>query len=249
MDKNTTIDKRKNLQVLATGDGWIAIEKPANLSVHNDPPKDLASILLSFLKENTVLKKQISYDKDFGINAVHRLDKGTSGVLLLACTKKAFQHFSNQFASHSVIKRYIAVLHGVITEPDQCINWQKWDWPLSKKPGGRLLPQGSGEKIKCLTRYKVLECSQHYTMIECEPLTGRKHQIRRHSKLAGHFILGDRRYGTKRAFNYLKNRYNFNRLALHSNSLTIKLCDNKTVKTIKSSKLPLEMINIFNPDK
>ncbi len=75
-------------------------------------------------------------------------------------------------------------------------------------------------------------------MVEIEPLTGRTHQIRRHAKLAGHPVVGDARYGSTRAINYLRRNFAFDRLALHARSLTLQLPDGKTPETIETPSNP-----------
>jgi 23S rRNA-/tRNA-specific pseudouridylate synthase len=85
-------------------------------------------------------------------------------------------------------------------------------------------------------------------MVEIELLTGRTHQIRRHAKLSGHPVVGDARYGSTRAINYLKRNFAFDRLALHARSLTLKLPDGKAPETIKTPTIPSQMLELFQND-
>ena len=86
-------------------------------------------------------------------------------------------------------------------------------------------------------------------MIECEPLTGRKHQIRRHAKLVGHPVVGDPRYGATRALKFLKATHNFNRLALHSSSISMMPPDRTEMITVRSLQFPVEIQKLFEDDQ
>ncbi len=242
----------KNIQipVLVSAKGWLAVDKPAGLTVHNDPGRDLCTVARDNIDKKSKLFKHLCMDPDFGVHPVHRLDKETSGVVLLAVDRKTFRYFSEQFESRSVQKRYIAVLHGLIPPATQNADepWQIWRWPLAKDAGGRKNPAGSGQKQPCHTRYRVIDHSIHYTMAEIELLTGRKHQIRRHAKLAKHPVTGDSRYGSDRAVKFLKENLGFDRLGLHARSLTVALPDRQGTQTIETSDIPDEMRKLFEND-
>jgi 23S rRNA-/tRNA-specific pseudouridylate synthase len=184
----------------------------------------------------------------FGVNPVHRLDKETSGVMLLAVDRESFRFFSNQFESRQVKKQYIAILHGRLEKPKENDPWGTWDRPLSETAGGRQNPEGPGSPKDSRTRYRVLDYSAHYTMVEIELLTGRTHQIRRHAKLSGHPVVGDARYGSTRAINYLKRNFAFDRLALHARSLTLQLPGGSAPETIETPAIPGQMLNLFQND-
>ncbi len=238
-----------SIPVTAYDKGWIIVDKPSLLSVHNKPGSDLCSILTSYIETNKQFADQIGYDSKFGVHAVHRLDSQTSGVILLSCRSDVLRHFSEQFASRDISKKYIAVLHGHLNTPDTSEQPGIWEWPLSDKPGGRTCPEGRGPQKTCLTSFQILGQSRHYTMIECSPLTGRKHQIRRHAKLAGHPIVGDSRYGTARACKYLIKNLGFNRLGLHAFSITILLPGKSKQTTFQTSNIPEDIERLFNQDK
>jgi 23S rRNA-/tRNA-specific pseudouridylate synthase len=187
-------------------------------------------------------------DKDFGIHPVHRLDKETSGVIMLCANREMFRFFSRQFESRQVKKQYIAILHGRLETPKGDNLWGFWQWPLSKTAGGRQHPQGSGARRPCETRFRILGHSAHYTLAEIEILTGRIHQIRRHAKLSGHPVVGDSRYGSTRAVKYLIQRHSFDSLALHANSLTLYLPDEQNSVTIQTLKIPIRMRELFDND-
>jgi len=233
------------IPVLAMGRGWLAVDKPSGLTVHNAAAKDMCSLVLAQILRETAVQERTAMDPDFGVHPVHRLDKETSGVMLLAVHRESFRFFSSQFESRQVKKQYIAILHGRLEKPEGSDLWGTWDWPLSETAGGRQNPEGPGNRKDCRTRYRVLEHSAHYTMAAVEILTGRTHQIRRHAKLSGHSVVGDARYGSMRAINFLNRHFGFDRLALHARSLTLQLPGGKAPETIETPKIPLQMLNLF----
>ena len=236
------------IPVLAIGKGFLAVEKPAGQTVHNAPGRDLCSLVFAQIQKNSTLRKQVEMDLEFGVNPVSRLDRETSGVMLLAVSREKFRFFSNQFESRRVEKHYIAILHGILEKPEGKSPWGTWGWPLSETAGGRNNPEGPGKRKECQTRYRVLDYSVHYTMVEIDLLTGRTHQIRRHAKLSGHPVVGDTRYGSPRAINYIKQNFAFDRLALHARSLTLRLSDGKAPETIQAEAIPGQMLALFQND-
>ena len=154
--------------------------------------------------------------------------------MLLAVNREAFQFFSKQFEGRTVVKQYIAILHGNLGNEDGDGSGGIWNWPLSKAAGGRKNPAGASKRQPCETRYCAMGHSQHYTMVAVEIISGRTHQIRRHAKLSGHPVVGDNRYGSVRALNYLKKKMNFTRLALHAHSLTVSMAPGRKPRTIKT---------------
>jgi 23S rRNA-/tRNA-specific pseudouridylate synthase len=244
-NKNIIINN-SDLTIISMDRGWIAIEKPCDISIHNHPGKDLCSIVLSHLKNDSELANYIECDFSYGVHAVNRLDKQTSGVVILACRPDSFRLLANQFENRKVKKIYFALLHGKF-EPGH--EKGLWNWPLTKKAEGGNYPQGKGDRVSSATQYKIIETSSHYTMVELNPLTGRKHQIRRHARLAGHPVVGDGRYGTARSLRYLKSRFGFNRFALHCMSITLKLPGKDLPETLTSFGIPREITDLFEMDR
>jgi 23S rRNA-/tRNA-specific pseudouridylate synthase len=235
-----------DLTIISVGRGWIAIEKPCDISIHNHPGKDLCSIVLSHLKNDSELAKYSGCDFSYGVHAVNRLDKQTSGVVILACRPDSFRSLASQFEHRKVGKIYFALLLGKFTPGNEK---GLWNWPLTKKAEGGSYPQGKGEKVSSVTQYKIIETSPHYTMVELNPLTGRKHQIRRHARLAGYPVVGDNRYGTTRSLRYLKSRFGFNRFALHCMSITLKMPGKDFPETLTSPGIPREITDLFEMDR
>jgi len=130
---------------------------------------------------------------------VHRLDKDTSGALLVARTPRAAAFFSKHFSGRSARKLYWAIVAGVPSVEDGLI-----DLPLAKQPGtgGEKMHVDEGEAGQpARTRYRVIErAGNRAAWVELQPLTGRTHQLRVHMLAIGHPILGDGKYGGQEAF-------------------------------------------------
>jgi RluA family pseudouridine synthase len=233
-----------DIKVLKTGDGWIGIEKPCGISVHNDPGNDVLSIVTSMIRNNHIDLEGVIMGENNQVQPVHRLDKDTSGVLLLASTPDTLKKLSNYFYQGLVHKTYLALVHGNFDEQEQDL--KTWDYSLSKDAGGRNDPAGKGKKVKAKTCFRILRQSPHYALLQITLLTGRKHQIRRHAKLAGHPVTADRRYGSKKSIDFLKNNCGYNRLGLHAQSLEIPTMTPSVI--ITSKKIPLEMEGLLNQD-
>ncbi len=234
------------LPVIDAGAGWLAVEKPRGMSVHNDPGDDVCSVLAGRMGDYPRLAATVGFDPAFGWHAVHRLDRATSGVLLVAANNAALSFLGQQFQSRQVHKSYQALVHGHL---QAAIKGQGlWDWPLAKNAAGRGNPQGPEPRRSAQTRYRVIGHSAHYTHVALAPVTGRRHQLRRHAKLAGHPIVGDKRYGSNRAVKYVKQHFRFDRLALHADTLTIVLPNEQQPRTLVGRKVPATMQTLFDQD-
>ncbi|SCY87840.1 RluA family pseudouridine synthase [Desulfoluna spongiiphila] len=218
------------IRVLGGGKGWVALDKPCGVSVHNDPGRDLVSVVTRTLSTDS---PRLLQEEDCGpvsVHAVHRLDSDTSGVVLFGFGKEAARHLTRQFEEKEVTKEYLALVHGSL-EPET----GQWQQPLAKEAGGRTNAAGSGRRLPSATAFSVVTRSMRYTLVRCSPLTGRKHQIRRHAKLAGHPLTGDRRYGSKRALAVLEERFGYRRLGLHARAITFCPPGEDTQTTIASA--------------
>lgn len=233
------------LPVVDRGKGWLAVDKPAGLSVHNDPGNDVCSRLARFLEGP--FADTVAYDPAYAVHPVHRLDRETSGILLLACQREVFNFFADQIARGKARKEYLALVHGKVGTAD-FDKWAEWRWPLTKGAAGRRSLQGSGARVSCLTRFCVIQTTPRYSLLRCRLLTGRRHQIRRHAALSGHPVLGDRRYGSKRACSYLEQRFGFTRFGLHSALLGIRIPGGNEMRCFKSESLPEDVRRVFESD-
>jgi tRNA pseudouridine32 synthase/23S rRNA pseudouridine746 synthase len=156
----------------------IAVCKPVGIS--SIPERDLA---VSSVR--TLLEKQLGTR----LYTVHRLDKEVSGVMLFARTADAHRYLNAAFFDRNVKKTYIALVHGVIAPDSGTI-----DAPIRQFGSGRMGVDAKNGKPS-ITRYKILERRDQFTLVEAYPLSGRRHQIRVHFYHIGHPIAGDTRYG------------------------------------------------------
>lgn len=178
--------------ILFEDDCILVIDKPPNLPVH-PAGRYFFNTLIVHLKtqgHQTPLKA----DQDFFL--VHRIDKETSGVLVLAKTREACAKIVEQFSKRMTEKRYLALVHGVAPE-EFSVNQ-----PLCRSLHSKIklkmeiaqTAQG-GRGLAASTQFKRLEARGEYSLLECIPKTGRQHQIRVHLEWAGHPIVGDKLYG------------------------------------------------------
>lgn len=169
----------------------IVINKPTGLIVHPS----------SGIYSGTLVNALLYHCKDLsGINGiqrpgiVHRIDKETSGLLMVAKNDKAHQSLSQQLQDHSVVRRYWALVHGVIPH----------DYGRIEAPIGR--DQNDRKKMCCtdknakeaITNFKVIERFEKMTLVECRLETGRTHQIRVHMSYIGYPVYGDPQYGKRK---------------------------------------------------
>lgn len=239
------MEETNSVEIVKTGNGWLCAEKPSGMSVHNHPGSDLLSVLERQIHADAGLMTALGAHQGFQIHPVHRLDQETSGLILVATDPDRLRYLSNLFQQGAVRKHYIALVHGNFDSPSDA--FQAWDTPLSKQAGGRTDPRGKGKRVKSETRYRVMDQSVHYALLEIELVTGRKHQIRRHAKLAGHPVTGDTRYGSKRSVNFLKENLAYDRLGLHSFKIEFTL--DKVPVTINSRQIPRQMTALLDQDR
>jgi len=146
---------------------------------------------------------------------VHRLDKDTSGLLIMAKTPEALENLQSQFKNREVTKKYLALVHGKVTLPEGVINAPIGRNPFNHKhfgvfPGGR----------ESYTSYRTYKAYKTYTLLELTPKTGRTHQIRVHLKYLGYPIVADPVYGGRK--NLQADLKFCPRLFLHATYLKIK---------------------------
>ncbi len=139
---------------------------------------------------------------------VHRLDKDVSGVILYACHANSHRFLNAVFAEHRAHKTYLALVHGNVAPQSGTI-----DQPIREFGSGRMGVSPTGKPST--TQFRVRQRLGDFTLVEAQPLTGRRHQIRVHLYHLGHPIVGDRRYG-QRAI-----QEHFPRLMLHALSIEL----------------------------
>ncbi|MBX5445008.1 RluA family pseudouridine synthase [Sphaerobacter sp.] len=177
--------------VIYEDDDVIIFDKPAGLVTHPAPGHEHGTLVnvVKALRPDVPL---LMGGKRPGI--VHRLDKDTSGLIVVAKNEEARRYLVQQWQQRDVVKRYIALVHGVIRENEGTI-----DAPISRDPRNRkrmaVVPNGR----PAVTHFRVLERFRDATLLNVQIETGRTHQIRVHMLFIGHPIVGDQTYG-KRPF-------------------------------------------------
>lgn len=173
----------------------LLVNKPAGLVVHPGHGH-FSGTLINALAHHLGLKQDANpTDARMGI-LVHRIDKNTSGLLLVAKTDQAQLHLSKQFFDHTISRKYVALVWGNLKEDEGTITGH-----IGRDPNDRLkfrvYQDGSAGK-HAITHYKVIERFGYTTLVECVLETGRTHQIRVHMDWLGHPLFNDERYGGDR---------------------------------------------------
>lgn len=226
---------RMEPSIVYEDDAILAVNKPAGLGVHEDGRTDTVTLCdwvrssrpgMVGVGEPMRLQNGTVIDRP---GVVHRLDRDTSGILILAKTQEAFLFLKEQFKARTMEKHYRALVWGELKEPHGTIN----------KPIGRSRkdfrlwsagPDAGGQLREAITRYTVLgivpssrfpvtsnlQPPTSFSYLDLEPKTGRTHQIRVHLKAVGHPIVGDTRYAPKKPA-----ALGFERMALHAYSLAL----------------------------
>ncbi len=181
-------------KILFEDEDVFVIEKPANLPVHPSGKYFFNTLLIHLRTEG--FKNPLRMNREYFL--VHRIDKETSGILVLAKNKETCAHLMNQFAVRSTEKYYFAIVYGITPEHFMV------NRPLMRSPDSmiRLKMKVASENEKGLTAetvFKRLENSSQFSLLECRPKTGRQHQIRVHLESAGFPIVGDKLYGIPEA--------------------------------------------------
>lgn len=198
---------------------FIAINKPAGVQVHPSYARRSGTVVDWIREQHTEISPIGEDPKRPGI--VHRLDKDTSGVMLIARTQDTFLALKNVFAERKAQKRYIAVAHGVFRDKNGIINA-----PIARSTNFRkqVIVRGNSIKYKgtareALTEYRVIDQQGTFAVVEARPRTGRMHQIRVHLASIGHPIVGDTLY----AFKSTPAFPNVTRQLLHARAISFEL--------------------------
>lgn len=196
-------------RILFEDEGLIVVNKPSGVAVHGGSGLSFG-VIEAF--------RQMRPEQKF-LELVHRLDRETSGVLLLAKKRKVLIDLHEQLRTDQVDKRYVALVAG---------KWrggsQEVDAPLLKNvtQSGERVVRVSREGKPSLTRFKTLERFSMATLVEAKPVTGRTHQIRVHCQYVGCPIVGDEKYASNEINKTFK-EFGVRRLFLHARSISFRL--------------------------
>lgn len=219
------------LNILYENDTVAVLDKPAGIDIEK-LGEEIASYSPVF--------RALGQERRFGI--VHRLDKDTSGILVVAKTAEAFQFFQNQFKERKVGKEYLCLVEGAMQTPQGIL-----ETLMDRSPANRIKQRvaplennGASSARYARTLYNLERRFAEYTLLRVRPETGRKHQIRAHMAYLGHPIAGDALYGFKhsRAPAGLKRQF------LHATSLSLPMPDG-SVRQFRSP-LPEDLKTILD---
>lgn len=208
--KITTLEAQEiPLQIVYEDDDMIVVNKEKGMVVHpaaGNPDGTLVNAIMAHCKGNL---SGIGGELRPGI--VHRLDKDTSGLLMIAKNDKAHIHMSNAIQNREVKKIYIALVRGVIPENEATINM-----PIGRSTKDRKKMAVTKNGKEAITHFKVLKRYKKYTLLQIKIDTGRTHQIRVHMAEIGYPVVGDNTYSNG------KNEFGVEGQMLHAKSLDFK---------------------------
>lgn len=220
------------LDILYHDRHMVAINKPSGLLVHRSNIDRHETVFAL-----QTLRNQLGQH----VYPIHRLDKPTSGVLVFALSSDIARLLSESFASHKVNKTYIAVVRGWCPERGVI------DHPLKERLDKMTDKRSKKNKPaqQAITHFNRLACTElaievdrypqtRYSLVEARPLTGRKHQLRRHLKHIAHPIIGDAKFGKSTHNRFFQSHFNCNRLLLACTSLSLTHPVNQQALKIKA---------------
>lgn len=222
----------KNVEIIYEDEHILVVNKPYNLTVH-DAPSVKDATLVDWLKLNNISLSTLSGEERHGI--VHRLDKGTSGVMVVAKTNEAHTGLSKQLEEKSMGRYYLAIIDMPLKEN---LFIEK---PIGRNPNNRLKMsiEENGRNAKSAFSKIALSDNEKIELIACKLFTGRTHQIRIHLSSINRHILGDNLYGFKGELNKI------NRFYLHAYYLYLTHPITNKQMSFKAN-LPEDMNNFLN---
>jgi 23S rRNA pseudouridine1911/1915/1917 synthase len=203
------------LTIVYEDDHLLVVDKPAGMVVHPAAGNFDGTLVNALLHHCAGRLSGIGGVARPGI--VHRIDKDTSGLLVVAKTDVAHEGLAAQFARHSIERRYLAITSGVPVPPAGTI-----DAPLARSASNRkkIAVVAGNRGKRAVTRYRIVEPLRDAALVECRLETGRTHQVRVHLASIGHPLLGDPVYGRAGGrHSELLKRLDFHRQALHAAAL------------------------------
>ncbi len=183
------------LDIVYEDDDVIVVNKPSGMVVHPAPGNYSGTLVNALLYHSKNLSK---VNGEFRPGIVHRIDKDTSGLLLVAKNDKAHSSLAQQLKNKTINRRYVALVDGIINHDTGTI-----DAPIGRDTKDRKKMMVTSDNAKdAITHFKVLERYKNSTLIECKLETGRTHQIRVHMNYIGHPVINDPVYNKKKSDEY-----------------------------------------------
>lgn len=177
------------LDIVYEDDDVIVVNKPQGMVVHPAPGHPDHTLVNALLYHSPLSH----INGEFRPGIVHRIDKDTSGLLMVAKNDRAHRSLAAQLKAKTNKREYVALVHGVINEDQGTI-----DAPLGRSKQDRKKQAVVPDGRHAVTHFKVLKRYRHYTLVSCRLETGRTHQIRVHMKYIGHPLAGDPLYGPRK---------------------------------------------------
>lgn len=220
------------LRVILDHPEVLVVDKPAGLVVHPAAGHESGTLVNAVMG---LIPDLEGIGGELRPGIVHRLDKDTSGLILIAKNERAHRYLQDQFRLREVKKVYLALVDGKPPTPNGRI-----EAPIARDPAHRkqmaVVPPGKGRDA--VTEYFTRETFAQHTLVEAHPLTGRTHQIRLHMAFVGCPIVGDTLYGRRKVSLPLHRRF------LHAARLTVRLPGEKQPRTFESP-LPPELEQVL----
>ena len=199
--------------IIYQNDDYILVNKDSELSVHSGTKNQFG--LIDIARANFPL---------LDIDLCHRIDKSTSGCVLIAKNKLFLRHFNKQLKSNKVKKKYEAILFGVLDKDIKV----KSKLDTSRKEHNHKVSESNDGK-EAISTFKILKKFTSFTYVEVHISTGRMHQIRVHSSNLNHPIVNDKKYGLFDLNKFIFTKTSIGRLALHASSISFKDINNQAV--------------------
>jgi 23S rRNA pseudouridine955/2504/2580 synthase len=216
--------------IIHRDDDLLVINKPSGLAVHAG----------SGINVGVIEALRALFPEETGLELAHRLDRDTSGVLVLARHRQALMVLHEQLRDDLIHKTYFALVKGRWPKEVRSVSA-----PLEKSAlrGGERMVEVSGDGKEALTRFAVLERFEDATLVEAMPVTGRTHQIRVHAAHTGHPLAGDDKYGDAEFDRTLRQQHGLSRLFLHAARIELPRAGKPPLRI--EAPLPAELARVL----